>query len=209
MGKSLGNFITLDQLFSGEHPALKRAYPPATVRFFILQAHYRSPLDFSNDALEAAGKGLERLLAALAALDKVAPSEEDATTTGEVERLTRDCLAALDDDLNTPVLLACLFDGTRLVYNIASGSRAIDAGTLERLKRLYREIIHDVLGLEAAAPDDTRVLGEVIDVLMNVRREARQNKDWATSDRIRDELSRAGIAIKDTKEGYEWHVDKR
>jgi cysteinyl-tRNA synthetase len=204
MGKSLGNFITLDQLFSGENDVLEQAYSPMTVRFFILQAHYRSPLDFSNDALKAAQKGYERLLAAIAALDRITPS---AGNTAGVETLERDCFDALNDDLNTPVLISRLFDGTHLIHHLAGGSQSIDAANLERLKRLYRAIVFEILGLKPETTNDTRRLDKVIGVLMNLREQARRNKDWATSDRIRDELKRAGIAIKDTKEGYEWHVE--
>ncbi|MDR2131506.1 MAG: cysteine--tRNA ligase [Odoribacteraceae bacterium] len=205
MGKSKGNFITLDQLFSGEHALLDQAYSPMTVRFFILQAHYRSPLDFSNDALKAAGKGLERLLAAIDTLDQLSPAGE--TGTDEVETLARECRAAIDDDLNTPVLLAHLFEGTRLIHSAAAGTRALGAKALERLRGLYRETVFDLLGLQKERTDNrSRLLDSVIDVLMNLRQTARQNRDWATSDRIRDELKKAGIVIKDTKDGYEWHA---
>jgi cysteinyl-tRNA synthetase len=204
MGKSLHNFITLDQLFSGENDVLEQAYSPMTVRFFILQAHYRSPLDFSNAALKAARKGYERLLAAIAALDKIAPAAEN---TVDVEALRRDCLAALDDDLNTPVLISHLFDGTRLIYSLVEGDQKIDATNLTALKRLYREIVFDILGLKPEATDDTRQLDKLVDMVMNIRDKARQDKDWATSDHIRDQLKQAGIIIKDTKEGYEWHAE--
>ncbi|MDR0765767.1 MAG: cysteine--tRNA ligase [Odoribacteraceae bacterium] len=207
MGKSLGNFITLDQLFSGENDVLDQAYSPMTVRFFILQAHYRSPLDFSNDALKAARKGYERLLSAIAALDRATPAGTGNVAAEEIDALERDCRAALDDDLNTPVLLARLFDGTRLVQAIAAGTREINAANLARLQRLYRETVIDILGLKQETTNDTRLLGKVIDMLMDVREKARQEKDWKTSDRIRDELKQAGIIIKDTKEGHEWHVE--
>jgi cysteinyl-tRNA synthetase len=205
MGKSLNNFITLDQLFSGENQVLEQAYSPMTVRFFILQAHYRSPLDFSNAALKAASKGYERLLAAVAVLDRLAPVTSG--TPADVEGLERRCFEALDDDLNTPVLIAHLFEGARLIYSIADGQQAIDADGLERLRRLYRAIIFDILGLKVEEKDETPRLQGVVDVVMKVRERARQEKDWATSDRIRDDLKQAGIVIKDTKDGYEWHVD--
>ncbi|MDR1274108.1 MAG: cysteine--tRNA ligase [Odoribacteraceae bacterium] len=204
MGKSLHNFITLDQLFSGENDVLEQAYSPMTVRFFILQAHYRSPLDFSNAALKAARKGYERLLAAIAALDRIVPAAEN---TVEVAALRRDCLAALDDDLNTPVLISHLFDGAHLIYSIVEGGQKIDADNLTTLKRLYREVVFDILGLQPEATDDTRQLDKLVDMVMNIRNKARQNKDWTTSDQIRDELKQAGIIIKDTKEGYEWHAE--
>ena len=205
MGKSLNNFITLDQLFSGEHDLLEQAYSPMIVRFFILQAHYRSPLDFSNDALKATRKGYERLLAAIDALEKIAPSGKNATGE-EVEELARSCREALDDDLNTPVLLARLFDGTRLVREIAGGKR-IDAGRLERLKELYRVTVFNVLGMRRQEKSNEGILEKMIALLMETRRKARENKDWATSDRIRDEFKAAGIVIKDTRDGYEWSLE--
>jgi cysteinyl-tRNA synthetase len=204
MGKSLGNFVTLDQLFSGENEVLEQAYSPMTVRFFILQAHYRSPLDFSNAALKAAGKGFVRLMAAIATLERLAPG---AGAPADVEGLERRCFEALDDDLNTPVLIAHLFEGARLIYGIADGQQGIDAEGLERLRRLYREVVFDVLGLKAEARDETPRLQGVVDVVMRIRERARQEKDWATSDRIRDDLKQAGVVVKDTKDGYEWHVD--
>ena len=208
MGKSLGNFITLDQLFSGENEVLEQAYSPMTARFFILQAHYRSPLDFSNEALKAARKGYERLLAAMAAMEKIAPSEaEGRVETEEVEALARACREALNDDLNTPVLLAHLFEGTHLIYSIAAGARGISEEALARMKQLYGETVREVLGLKEETTHDARLLGKVIDMLMDARKRARQAKDWATSDRIRDELKEAGIVIKDTKDGYEWRVE--
>lgn len=207
MGKSKGNFITLDQLFSGESDALEQAYSPMTTRFFILQAHYRSPLDFSNDALKAARKGYDRLLSAIVALDKIAPSSTgNQVEDAEIEALEQTCREALDDDLNTPVLLSRLFDGTHLIYNIMAGTRGISPGNLARLQQLYHGIVIDILGLKQETTSDTMLLGKVLDILMEVRGKAREGKDWATSDRIRDELKQAGITIKDTKEGYEWHV---
>ena len=206
MGKSLGNFITLDQLFSGENEVLEQAYPPMAIRFFILQAHYRSPLDFSNEALKAAHKGYERLMAAVAHLEKLTPSGKNSV---EVATLVANCYEALNDDLNTPILIAHLFDGVRIINSIASGTETIDSESLTALKQLFREMVFDILGLKANEDHDTggEALGKVIDIMMDIRNKARQNKDWATSDQIRDELKNAGIIIKDTKEGYEWTLE--
>ena len=206
MGKSLGNFITLDQLFSGENDVLEQAYSPMTVRFFILQAHYRSPLDFSNQALKAAQKGYERLMAAVRALDKVKAS---AGNTVDVDALTTQCEEAIDDDLNTPVLISHLFDGVRMINSLVAGNEKIDAGNLAKLKKLYQDYVFDILGLKAeseSVSQDHEVLGKILDMVMSIRTEAKQKKDWATSDKIRDELKAAGVAIKDTKEGYEWEL---
>ena len=206
MGKSLGNFITLDQLFSGENDVLEQAYSPMTVRFFILQAHYRSPLDFSNEALKAAQKGYERLMAAVRALDKVKAS---AGNTVDVDELITQCEEAIDDDLNTPVLISHLFDGVRMINSLVAGNEKIDAGNLAKLKKLYQDYVFDILGLKAeseSVSQDHEVLGKILDMVMSIRTEAKQKKDWATSDKIRDELKAAGVAIKDTKEGYEWEL---
>lgn len=206
MGKSLGNFITLDQLFSGENDVLEQAYSPMTVRFFILQAHYRSPLDFSNEALKAAEKGYERLMAAVATLDKVKPTTEN---TVNIDELSAKCFEAMNDDLNTPILIAQLFEGVRIVNSLAAGTEKTDEANLVKLKQLFHDFVFDILGLkaESAADDNNELLGKVVDGMMNVRKEAKQNKDWATSDKIRDELKNAGILVKDTKDGYDWTID--
>lgn len=206
MGKSLGNFITLDQLFSGKNDVLEQAYSPMTVRFFILQAHYRSPLDFSNEALKAAQKGYERLIAGINQLNKLNASQEN---TVDVDALTENCFAALNDDLNTPILISHLFDGVRMINSIAAGSEKIDATNLAKLQKLFNDLVFDILGLKSEEDSgaSNQALGKVIDAMMNIRKVARQNKDWATSDRIRDEMKQAGIMIKDTKEGYEWSLE--
>ncbi|RUT77731.1 cysteine--tRNA ligase [Ancylomarina longa] len=207
MGKSLGNFITLSQMFSGENDVLEQAYSPMTVRFFMLQAHYRSPLDFSNDALKAAEKGFKRLMTALATLNKINVSE---TSTIDAEELTGKCYDALNDDLNTPILIAHLFDGVKTINALAAGNAKIDANNLEKLKTLYQKLIFDVLGLKAEEEANTsnEMLDKVISLLLTTRNEAKKNKDWATADRIRDELTNLGIVVKDTKDGFEWEINK-
>ena len=206
MGKSLGNFITLEELFTGSHKLLAQAYSPMTIRFFVLQAQYRSTLDFSNEALKAAQKGYERLMTAVRALDKVKAS---AGNTVDVDALITQCEEAIDDDLNTPVLISHLFDGVRMINSLVAGNEKIDAGNLAKLKKLYQDYVFDILGLKAeseSVSQDHEVLGKILDMVMSIRTEAKQKKDWATSDKIRDELKAAGVAIKDTKEGYEWEL---
>ena len=178
-----------------------------TIRFFILQAHYRSPLDFSNEALKAAQKGYERLIAAVSTLDKITASKE---TTIQVEELSNKCAEAINDDLNTPLLISHLFDGVRMINSLAAGSEKIDEARLAGLKKLYHDYVFDILGLKAeseSASRDHEVLGKVLDMVMSIRTEAKQKKDWSTSDKIRDELKAAGIAVKDTKDGYEWSLE--
>lgn len=207
MGKSLGNFITLDQLFNGENDVLEQAYSPMTVRFFILQAHYRSPLDFSNEALKAAEKGYERLMAAVEVLNKLTPSTQN---TVDVEELWTKCTEAMNDDLNTPILISQLFEGVRIINSIAAGKEQINTAYLDRLKKLYHDFVFDILGLKAETESigkDHEALGKVLDMVMSIRTEAKQKKDWATSDKIRDDLKNAGVNIKDTKDGYEWNIE--
>ncbi|PIE87741.1 MAG: hypothetical protein CSA04_05440 [Bacteroidetes bacterium] len=203
MGKSLGNFITLDQFFSGNHEALEKAYAPMTIRFFILQAHYRSELDFSNEALMASEKGMKRLLEAVETLEKIRPVKEGDT---HILPIKERFYEALNDDFNTPVLLAHMYDGVKLINTIHDGKRSIDARNLEMLKTLYHDFVYTILGLqeqgEADASDDA--LDRVMQMIIEIRREARERKDWDTSDKIRDGLKEAGIQIKDTKEGSEW-----
>ncbi|WP_321295075.1 cysteine--tRNA ligase [Marinifilum fragile] len=208
MGKSLGNFITLSQMFSGENDVLDQAYSPMTVRFFMLQAHYRSPLDFSNDALKAAEKGFNRLMAAIATLDKIQAS---ASSSIKVADLKAKCYQALNDDLNTPILIAHLFDGVKMINSLAAGSESITAEDLESLKTLYNTLVFDVLGLQVEGSDDggnNELLDKVIAFLLETRNEAKKNKDWATADKIRDELTNLGIVVKDTKDGFEWEITK-
>ncbi|MBQ0122653.1 MAG: cysteine--tRNA ligase [Bacteroidales bacterium] len=207
MGKSLGNFITLDQLFTGDHKILEGAYSPMTVRFFILQAHYRSPLDFSNDALRAAEKGLKRILQAAKDLKglQVSPGQ---TPSGEIVALKEKVYEALCDDLNTPIVLSHLFDGVRIINSVKDGSLTINQSDREILSGLFGDIMEGVLGLqdESGNEGSGKMIDGLVGMILDVRKSAKANKDWATSDRIRDSLQELGIRIKDTKEGCEWTI---
>ncbi|MCL6102861.1 MAG: cysteine--tRNA ligase, partial [Bacteroidetes bacterium] len=207
MGKSLGNFIQLDEFFSGSHPLLEKAYDPMTIRFFMLQAHYRSPLDFSNEALQAAEKGFERLMNASALLPNLKTS---AASTLDVEKLTRDCYEALNDDLNSPILIAHLFDGAKMINSVNDGNATLTAGDLAKLQQLYREMLIDVLGLQPPSGSqdagNNELFGKMVELLLTLRQEAKMKKDWATSDQIRDRLTSLGFEIKDTKEGADWKL---
>jgi cysteinyl-tRNA synthetase len=205
MARSLGNFITLDELFSGNHPLLTQAFSPMTIRFFILQAHYRSTLDFSNDALLAAEKGLERLMKTLEILKKLQPA---AQSTVDISSLRNNCLKALLDDLNSPVLIACLYDGVRIINSVNDGKDTVSSEDLEALKKLFFTCIIDILGLkpETSASDQSETVKQLVELSLQIRMKAKMNKDWATSDYIRNELARIGITVKDTKEGFEWEL---
>jgi cysteinyl-tRNA synthetase len=205
MGKSLGNFITLDQLFSGDHPALDKAYSPMTIRFFILQAHYRSTIDFSNEALQAAEKGFQKLMKAVESLAKLKPSDH---STVDISKLKEKCYEALDDDLNSPVLLSHLFEGVRIVNSVIDGSEKIDAPGLESLKELFSTFVFEILGLkdESAIKGDEKLTEELMKIIINLRQAAKNNKDWPTSDKIRNELNKIGVKLKDKKDGADWEI---
>jgi cysteinyl-tRNA synthetase len=207
MGKSYNNFITLEQFFSGKHDKLQRAWSPMTIRFFILTAHYRSTIDFSNDALEAAEKGFLRLQEAYNRLQKL---QAAAATTVEVSGLRDKCAEAMDDDLNSPIVISHLFDSVRAINTVYDGKGTISQADLDELRKVWKDYAIDILGLrleEVAGGMEEKTLGAykgAVDMLLNMRLEAKQNKDWATSDKIRNSLSELGFQIKDTKDGFEW-----
>lgn len=202
MGKSLGNFITLDEIFSGNHPKLEKAYSPMNIRFFILQAHYRSTLDFSNEALQAAEKGYKRLMEAWNTLQTLTPTDE---STYDANHLRNACFEAMNDDFNTPVVIAHLFEAVKTINNAKAGTEKLDATQLQILKDTFSTFLFNILGLvDEKAGDNSRLTEELIRLLIDIRLEARARKDWATSDRIRDQLKELGIQLKDGKDGTEW-----
>lgn len=207
MGKSLGNFITLEEFFSGAHPSLNKAYSPMTIRFFILGAHYRGTVDFSNEALEAAEKGLERLLDAAALLNGLKTAD---TTSVEVGDLRKRCYDAMNDDLNSPMVIAALFDAARAINAVHNGQGSITSSNLEELRTTFRLFLFDLLGMRderASSAGGSEAFGKAMDLLLSIRAEAKARKDWATSDKIRDELTALGFTIKDTKDGAEWKLN--
>jgi cysteinyl-tRNA synthetase len=212
MGKSLNNFITLPQFFSGEHEKLERAYSPMTIRFFILQAHYRSTVDFSNDALQAAEKGLARLIDAYTALGAIQPEKQGSVDMAFVDDLRQKCYDALNDDFNTPIVISHLFDATRTINSIVDKKATIAADVLEALKGVFQTFAFELLGLknEVGADNSAReeAFGKVVDMLLEQRVKAKANKDWATSDLIRDNLAALGFEVKDTKDGFSWKLNK-
>jgi cysteinyl-tRNA synthetase len=205
MGKSLGNFITLDEFFTGSHPMLTQAYTPMTIRFFILQAHYRSTVDFSNEALIASEKGLERLMEGYARLQKLTPS---STTDVDIKGLKAKCEEALLDDLNTPIVISHLFEAVKNINSAADGKAHINAEDLQELKDIFKLFVEDLLGLQAeeSGGSSNDAYKKAIDLLLNIRMEAKANKDWATSDKIRNQLTEYGFQVKDTKDGFEWNL---
>ena len=203
MARSLGNFITLDELFTGGHALLQQAYSPMTIRFFILQAHYRSTMDFSNEALQSAEKGFTRLMKAADTIKKLKPSE---TSTLDIQKLREKCYEAINDDLNSPVLLSHLFDGAKYINSVNDGLEKLTAEDIESLRELFSTFVYDILGLkdESEEKSDEKLTNDLVNFILNLRQEAKGRKDWQTSDKIRDDLSKLGITIKDRKDGADW-----
>ena len=214
MGKSLGNFITLPEFFSGKHEKLQQAYSPMTIRFFILQAHYRSTVDFSNEALQAAEKGLERLMDAWKALGGLQTvAGEGTVTSAAIEEIRQKCYDAMCDDFNTPIVISNLFEASKLINSVADKKETIGKEALEALTSLMHTFIFDLLGLKEGSGEGgnearEEAYGKVVDMLLEQRMKAKQNKDWATSDLIRDRLAELGFEVKDTKDGYSWKLNK-
>ena len=208
MGKSLGNFITLEELFTGSHKLLAQAYSPMTIRFFVLQAQYRSTLDFSNAALQAAEKGLDRLMKGVEALGRIKPAD---VSTGDPAELEGRCRAAMDDDLNSPMVISALFDWVRIINQLVDGQQSITAADLEELKATVYRYTFDILGLRdekaAGAASGRDYVTPLVEMLLDERLKARAAKDWAASDRIRDGLAAAGIRVKDRKDGSDWELE--
>ncbi|MDE6072809.1 MAG: cysteine--tRNA ligase [Muribaculaceae bacterium] len=206
MGKSYNNFITLEQFFEGSHPLLTQAYSPMVIRFFILQAQYRSTVDFSNAALQAAEKALQKMLDIYRRLQNLQPAE---TSTVEVPDFLTQAYEAMDDDLNTPMVIATLFEAGKIINSVADGNAKLNEADLTKLRNLFDTMLVDLLGIkvgneEAAA--DMKPYEGAVDLLMEIRKNAKDNKDWATSDLIRDQLAALGFNVKDTKQGFEWSL---
>lgn len=206
MGRSLGNFITLNEFFSGNHEMLDGAYTAMTIRFFILQAHYRSTLDFSNEALRASEKGLDRLMKAVEMIDSIKAGEESSVA---VQPLVASCEEALMDDMNTPILIAHLFDGAKMIRTLADGKESITTGDLEVLKSLYHSMVFEVLGLSASASEQSgeSLTADLVEMILQLRKEAKEKRDYSTADQIREKLTGLGLTLKDHKEGTDWEIN--
>jgi len=205
MGRSLGNFITLDELFAGDHKMLEQSYGPMVIRFFILQAHYRSTLDFSNEALQASEKGLSRLLNAVT---KLADIKASGSSSVDIDALTDRCAKAMEDDMNTAMLVGHLLGGITQINKLAEGKETISAEDLEKLTKLYNSWVFVVLGLKLpeASGKANEITGDLIEMILQLRNAAKSSRDFETADRIRNELSSLGITIKDRKDGADWEI---
>lgn len=204
MSKSLNNFITLFELFSGKNDLLEKEYSPMTIRFFILQAHYRSPLDFSNAALKASEKGYERMMKAVKTLQDLKPSENSSFSVDDVINKAK---SAINDDFNTPILISVLFDAVKTINSINDGKETITKKDLNKLQIFFNDFIFNVLGFaEEEVNTNSDLSSDLIEMLLNIRLKAKANKDFATSDLIRDQLASLGVIVKDKKDSYEWEV---
>ena len=210
MGKSLGNFITLEEFFTGSHPLLAQPYSPMTIRFFILQAHYRGTVDFSNDALQGAEAALKRMLEGWKRLRDLKPADQ-STVAETVSTLRQRCYEAMGDGLNTPVLIAHLFDACRVINQINDGNATATQADLDELRSVFSTFLGDILGIRLddaqGGESSMKPYEEAVDLLLQIRKDAKANKDWATSDKIRDALAAIGFSVKDTKDGgFEWSL---
>ena len=203
MAKSEGNGFTPEELITGNHKLLEKGYGPMTVRFFFLMGHYASTLDFSNEALQAAEKGYKRMCAALKVIDQLTPSivsEFDASAWRE------QCVAAMNDDFNTPIVLSHLFEGVRVINSAKEGALTLTADDIVTIKSTFQSFFFDILGLrnEDGNNDNSKLSQSLMEVILGLRGEAKANKDFATSDKLRDALANIHIKINDSKEGTSW-----
>ena len=212
MGKSLGNFITLDEFFNGTShkdkdgkELIEKAYSPMTIRFFILQAHYRSTVDFSNEALQAAEKGYQRLMQAYKTIGSLQPSK---TSSVDISNFKQNCYDAINDDFNTPIVIAHLFEAVKTINSAHDRKETLTQADIDELKQLFDVFAFGILGLtDESATDNAAVLNGLMDVILDIRAKAKANKDWATSDAIRDKLKEIGITVKDGKDGATWNIE--
>jgi cysteinyl-tRNA synthetase len=205
MSKSAGNGFLPNELFTGNHPLLEKGYSPMAVRFFMLQSHYRSTLDFSNEALQASEKGLQRLMAANRFIDRIKPADKSTVDITDINR----AFDALNDDFNSSVAIAVLFDWVRNINLLAENKETITEADLNSLRSTFRTITFDILGLKDEQNEGSKqgdLTGKLIEMLLNMRLEAKANKDFATSDRIRNEITQMGVTIRDRKDGFDWEI---
>ena len=202
MGKSLGNFINLSEFFAGNHEKLEQAYSPMTIRFFILQAHYRSTVDFSNKALQAAQKGFKKLMNAMKTLETLSSSN---SSTYDVNQLELDCYAAMNDDFNTPILISHLFECVKIINSIKNGKGGLSSQDLKKMQKIFDSFITNILGFCTEEEEQKNNLTDnLMSLILKLRVVAKEKKDWSSADIIRNELDKIGINIKDEPKGTTW-----
>ena len=207
MSKSAGNGFLPSELFTGDHPLLEKGYSPMAVRFFMMQTHYRSTLDFSNEALQASEKGYARLMTSIKTLENLKTSN---TSTSDINELEQKCFEAMNDDFNAPILVANLFEGARIINSVNDGKETITADDLSLLKTIMHNFVFDVLGLKSEQSNSLtdKALQGVMEVILDIRKEVKAKKDFAASDKLRDDLNKLNIVIKDTKDGATWSIQE-
>ncbi|MBL4670372.1 MAG: cysteine--tRNA ligase [Flavobacteriales bacterium] len=207
MSKSLGNSFLPHELISGDHPLLEKGYTPMTVRFFFLQANYKSTVDFSNDALQGAEKGLIKLMNAIKTLSKLISSEKSSI---DLNTIITNCNDSMNDDFNTPMTIAHLFDGVKMINSINDGKATISLSDLEKLQEHYNIFVFEILGLLPQNTDSSNdeLPSELMNIIIELRKKSKENKDWDTADLIRDELKKLNISIKDTKDSSVWNYEE-
>ena len=209
MSKSTGNSILPEEIFNGKNSLFKKAFSPEIIRFFILQAHYRSILDISEDALLASEKGFKKLSEAITQLSEIKPNEE--TTGFDINKWISKCYSALNDDFNSPILIANLFDVVKYINLLNSGYYTINKNDLKLLITKIKIFFHEILGLNMIKSKDknekNHQIEELINLIINLRNKARLDNDFSTSDQIRDSLLKLGVKLKDSKEGTQYKID--
>lgn len=206
MSKSAGNGFSPEELKTGDHPLLDKGYNEMVIRFFMLQSHYGSTLDFSNQALQASEKGFEKLANAYQTLQKLTPS---AKSSVNINKLEKSCYEAMNDDFNSPILIANLFDGVKIINSIHDGHQTINPEDLAKLKGLFKSFVFDVLGLKFDKQEptqNTELTDQLMEVIINLRSQAKQEKNYPLADAIRDQLALLNIQVKDSKEGATWEI---
>ena len=205
MSKSAGNGFLPKELFTGNHPLLEKGYAPMAVKFFMLQTHYRSPLDFSNEALQASEKGFLRLMEGYSTLNYL---KADTLSNENIIELQLKCYAAMNDDFNTSVLIAHLFDALKIINSANDKKTKLTQDDIDLLKTIYQDFAFDVLGLKNEKTDSktSQALSKVMELIIDIRAKVKADKNFELSDKIRDKLTDAGIQIKDTKEGTAWKI---
>lgn len=203
MAKRLNNGIGVTEMFNGNHPLLEKPYSAMTLKFFVLMAHYRGTLDFSNEALQAAEKGLSRLFSTLKTFEKVKTSIESSK---DIDGMIQQCYDALNDDLNTPILISKLFDITSFINSVMIENQKITEQDLNKLSKAFKLFLFEVLGLIEEKNSNSEQLSDLMNLIIELRKEAKANKNFELSDKIRKGLTDVGIEIKDTREGTEWQI---
>jgi cysteinyl-tRNA synthetase len=206
MSKSLGNSFLPHELFIGDHPLLNQGYSPMVVKFFMMQAHYRSTLDFSNEALTASEKGYKRLMEAVSKLETCNPGPTDDF---QVDEFIASCYEAMNDDFNTPVLVAHLFEAVKVINSCFDKKLSLTSESISKMKTAIHSFVFDVLGLKNESTNQTEDTTEALmQLIIQLRQTAKSNKDFAASDLIRDELKKLNIQLNDSKEGTTWNYEK-